>query len=62
MSNASNAAQALEEEQQRVVPALFEFIANWADLLWVAARVSDERLSLTEFGAGFESVESYCTP
>ena len=45
-----------------VVPALFEFIANWADLLWVAARVGDDRLSLTEFGAGFESVESYCTP
>jgi len=28
-----SSAEALEEEQQRIVPAPFEFIANWADLL-----------------------------
>ena len=30
--------QALEE-QPRIVPAPFEFVANWADLLKVVARV-----------------------
>ena len=50
--------QALEEEQQRTVPAPFEFVADWADVLQVAMRVGDERLSLTGFGAGFELVEA----
>jgi hypothetical protein len=60
--NPSNAAQALGAEQQPVVPAPFEVIANWVDLLSVAARVEDDWLSVTEFGAGSESVESYSTP
>jgi len=34
--------QALEEEQQRTVPAPFEFVADWAELLQVAARVGEE--------------------
>jgi len=34
--------QALEEEPQRLVPAPFEFVADGANLLQVAARVEDE--------------------
>jgi len=34
--------QALEEEQQRIVPAPFAFVADWADVLQVAVRVGDE--------------------
>ncbi len=50
--------QALEEEQQRTVPAPFELVADWADVLEVAVRMGNERLTLTGFGAGFELVES----
>jgi len=34
--------QALEEKQERIVPAPFEFVADSADLLQVAMRVGDE--------------------
>ena len=34
--------QALEEEQERIVSAPFEFVADWADLRQVAVRVGDE--------------------
>jgi hypothetical protein len=50
--------QALEEEQQRMLPAPFEHAADWADVFQVAVRVGDERLSLTGVGARFELVES----
>jgi len=52
------ASQILEEKQYRIVPAPFEFVADWADVFQVAVRVGDERLSLTGVGAGFELVES----
>ena len=34
--------QALEEKQERIVPAPFQFVADSADLLQVAVRVGDE--------------------
>ena len=48
--------QALEGEGW--MPAPFAFVADLTDLLQVAMRVGDERLTLTGFGAGFELVES----
>ena len=48
----------MEEEQQRIVPAPFEFVPHWADVLQVAMQAGDKRLSLTGFGAGFELAES----
>jgi hypothetical protein len=34
--------KALEEKQERIVPAPFEFVADSADLLQIAVRVADE--------------------